>query len=115
MMHQALAVAGELEKEGVSLEVIDPRTLVPLDMDTVKKSVKKTGRFIVVDEACLTCSAAAEITARIVEDPDVFSQLKAPPRRVCGLDVPIPYSPPMEQFALPGRDDIRAAVRGVLG
>ncbi len=114
MMHEALAVAGELEKEGISMEIIDPRTLVPLDTDTIKDSVRKTGRLVVIDEACLTCSAAAEITARIVEDPDVFSHLKSPPRRVCGLDVPIPYSPPMERFALPGRDDIRAAVKSIV-
>lgn len=114
MVHEALAVAGEMEKEGISMEVIDPRTLVPLDRETIKASVEKTGRLVVVDEACLTCSAAAEITALVAEDPRVFKKLKSAPKRVCGLDVPIPYSPPMERYALPDKDNIRAAVRAVM-
>jgi pyruvate/2-oxoglutarate/acetoin dehydrogenase E1 component len=114
MVHDALAVAGELEKQGISLEVIDPRTLVPLDRKTIKASVARTGRLVVVDEACITCSAAAEITALVVEDDEVFRRLKASPKRVCGLDVPIPYSPPMERYALPGPEDIIAAVREVI-
>jgi len=114
MMHEALAVAEELAPEGINVEVIDPRTLVPMDYDTIKQSVSKTGRLVVVDEACLTCSAAAEITARIAEDPEIFSTLKSAPRRVCGLDLPIPYSPPMEYYALPNREKIRKAIQEVL-
>ena len=114
LMHDSLDVAGELAKEGISAEVIDPRTLVPFDRDTVKKSVLKTGRLVVVDEACITCGVAAEITAMVTEDREVFAGLKAAPRRVCGKDVPIPYSPPMEQFALASRDDIAAAIREVV-
>ncbi|OGO45143.1 MAG: hypothetical protein A2Z05_04490 [Chloroflexi bacterium RBG_16_60_22] len=115
MLHDALAVAGEMEKRGVSVEVIDPRSLVPLDINTIKKSVAKTGRFVVVDEACRTCGAAAEILARVTEDEDIFRKLKSTPRRVCGLDVPIPYSPPMEDYVIPDRAKIRAAVEKVVG
>jgi pyruvate/2-oxoglutarate/acetoin dehydrogenase E1 component len=111
MVNDALAVAEEMENEGISLEVIDPRTLVPLDRETIRTSVAKTGRLVVVDEACITCGVAAEIMALVVENDRIFRQLKSSPKRVCGLDVPIPYSPPMERYALPDRDNIIAAVR----
>jgi pyruvate/2-oxoglutarate/acetoin dehydrogenase E1 component len=114
MVHEALAVAEDLAKEGLSLEVIDPRTLVPLDTGTILKSVAKTGRLVVVDEACQTCGAAAEILALVTSDRAAFSKLKAAPARVCGLDVPIPFSPPMEQFAIPDKAKIVEAVRGVM-
>jgi pyruvate/2-oxoglutarate/acetoin dehydrogenase E1 component len=114
MVHDALAAAEELEKEGISIEVIDPRTLNPIDRETIKASVAKTGRLVVVDEACITGSAAAEFTALVVEDGEIFRHLKAAPKRVCGLDVPIPYSPPMERYALPDREKIKAAIREVM-
>jgi len=114
MVHETLAAAEELEGQGISVEVVDPRTLVPLDVETVRRSVAKTGRLVVVDEACRTCSAAAEIVSLICEDGATFARLKSAPRRVCGLDIPIPYSPPMEQFALPDREKIIAAVRETL-
>ena len=114
MVHEALAVAGDMEKEGVSVEVIDPRTLVPLDRKTIMDSVQKTGRLVVVDEACKTCGAAAEIISLAAEDDSIFSRLKSTPRRVCGIDVPIPYSPPMEQYAIPDRDRIYKAVKSVI-
>jgi pyruvate/2-oxoglutarate/acetoin dehydrogenase E1 component len=113
MVHEALAVAEEMAQEGISVEVIDPRTLNPLDKKTIKDSVAKTGRLIVVDEACMTAGAAAEFTAFVVEDEQVFRRLKSSPKRVCGRDVPIPYSPPMENYALPSRDQIKAAIREV--
>ena len=115
MVYEALAVANELARQGISVEVVDPRTLVPMDMETIQKSVAKTGRLVVVDEACLTCSAAAEITARIVENQAIFPRLKAAPQRVCALDVPIPYSPPMEHYALPNQEKIRQAILKVVG
>jgi pyruvate/2-oxoglutarate/acetoin dehydrogenase E1 component len=115
MVHEALAVAEEMEKEGVSLEVIDPRTLVPLDRDTIRGSVVGTGRLVVVDEACGTCSAAAEILSLIVEDDEVYSHLKSSPKRVCSLDVPVPYSKPMEDYVVPSREKIIAAVKQVMG
>ena len=114
MVHEALAVAEELAKEGISVEVIDPRTLVPLDKETIKKSVARTGRLVVVDEACQTCGAAGEILSLVCEDDAIFSKLKAPAKRVCGLDVPVPFSRPMELYVVPDREKITAAVRQVM-
>lgn len=111
MVHEALAAAEEMESQGISCEVVDPRTLVPLDVETIRSSVRRTGRLVVVDEACRTCSAASEIISMVVENDDVFGKLKSPPGRVCGLNVPIPYSPPMESYVLPNREKIGAAVR----
>lgn len=115
MIYDALEAAADLAKEGISLEVIDPRTLVPLDRETILKSVKKTGRLVVVDEACQTCSAAAEIIALVTSDKAAFGKLKAAPARVCGLDIPIPFSPPMEKFAIPDKTKIIGAIKGVMG
>jgi pyruvate/2-oxoglutarate/acetoin dehydrogenase E1 component len=114
MVPEALAAAEVLAKENVSVEVIDPRTLVPLDRETILRSVKKTGRLVVVDEACQTCSAAAEIVALATSDKATFSKLKSAPDRVCGLDIPIPFSPPLEKFAIPDKAKIIKAVKGVL-
>ena len=114
MVHEALAVADELAKEGISVEVIDPRTLVPMDRDTIRKSVARTGRLVVVDEACRTCGAAGEILSSVVEDDTIFSLLKAPAKRVCGLDVPVPFSRPMELYVVPDKAKITAAVRQVM-
>lgn len=113
MVPEALAAAEDLGKGGVSAEVIDPRTLVPMDTATIIRSVRKTGRLVVVDEACQTCGAAAEIIARVTSDKNTFGKLKTAPARVCGLDVPIPFSPPMEQFALPNKAKILKAVKGL--
>lgn len=115
MVPEALAAAGELEAEGISAEVVDPMTLAPLDRDTIRASVRKTGRVVIADEACITCSAAAEVSATVTEDPATFRALKAPPKRVCAPDVPIPYSPVMEQFCLPDKARIIEGVREVLG
>ena len=115
MVHDALEVAEEMAGEGISLEVIDPRTLVPLDREAIFESVRKTGRLVVVDEACQTCGAAAEILALVTANKATFASLKAAPARVCALDVPIPFSPPMEKFAIPDKARIAEAVREVLG
>jgi 2-oxoisovalerate dehydrogenase E1 component beta subunit len=114
MVPEALKAADELEAEGISLEVVDPRTLVPMDTPAIRRSVRKTGRAVIVDEACITGSAAAEISARITEDPETFRALKSPPVRVCAPDVPIPYSPVMEQYCLPDKDNVIAGVRRAL-
>ncbi len=114
MVHDALAVAEELAKEGISVEVIDPRTLVPLDRETIKKSVAQTGRLVVVDEACRTCGAGGEILASVVEDESIFRKLKAPAKRVCGLDIPVPFSRPMELYVVPDKAKITAAIKGVM-
>jgi pyruvate dehydrogenase E1 component beta subunit len=113
-VREALAVADELRAEGVSVEVVDPRTLVPMDAATIRGSVRKTGRLVVVDEAPPTCSAAAEIAALVTEDADCFAALRSPVIRVCAAPVPVPYSPTLEQAALPTREHISAAVRRTL-
>ena len=112
---EALEAADALAQEGVSVEVVDPRTLVPMDKETIRASVRKTGRLVIADEACLTGSAAAEIAAMVVEDPPTFAALKTPPVRVCAPDVPIPYAPVMEQYCIPNKERIVEGVRTVLG
>jgi pyruvate dehydrogenase E1 component beta subunit len=114
MVPEALAAAEVLASEGISVEVVDPRTLVPMDKAALRTSVRKTGRVVIVDEACMTCSAAAEIAAVLTEDPDTFRALQAPPKRVCAPDVPIPYSPVMEQFCLPDKERVIEGVRALL-
>src|SRR5213594_911537 len=113
-VREALAVADELAAEGISIEVIDPRTLVPMDAEAIRASVRRTGRLVVVDEAPATCSAASEIVALVTEDAETFRALKAPVQRVCAAPVPVPFSPPLEQAALPDRARIEAAIRRVL-
>lgn len=106
-LHYALAAAEDLAAEGVSVEVIDPRTVSPLDTDTVVASVEKTGRLLVVDEAYLPCGIQGEIAATVTEE--AFDALEAPPRRLGNPGVPVPFSPPLEDEVLPGVDDIAAA------
>lgn len=113
MVHRAMEAARALEAEGIDAEVIDLRTLVPLDRATVIASVAKTGRLVVVDEDYRSFGLTAEIVASVVEDDP--RHLKAKPRRLAVPDVPIPYSRPMEQFVLPNADTIAAAVRATLG
>ena len=113
-VQEALAVAEALAGEGISVEVVDPRTLVPLDAATIRASVRKTGRLVIVDEAPATCSAASEIAAIVAEDAQTFRSLKAPVQRVCAAPVPVPYSPTLEQAALPDRARITEAIRRVV-
>ncbi len=114
LVHEALAAAEELEKEGVSVEVVDPRTLFPLDEATIRTSVQKTGRLVIADEAGPTAGAAAEIAALTTEDAATFKAMQAPPKRVCALQVPIPYSPALEDHVFPDREKIAAGVREVM-
>lgn len=109
MAHKALDAAGTLAGDGIQLEVIDPRTLVPLDLETIVASVRKTGRLIVTHEAYERCGIAGEIVAQVVGA--AFDWLDAPPVRLCGRNVPIPYSAALEAAALPQADDIVAAAR----
>ena len=113
-VREALAIADELAADGISVEVIDPRTLVPIDAEAIRASVRRTGRLVVVDEAPATCSAASEIVALVTEDPETFRALKSPPARVCAAPVPVPFSPPLERAALPDQARIKMAVRRVL-
>jgi pyruvate/2-oxoglutarate/acetoin dehydrogenase E1 component len=114
LVHEALAAAETLAKEGVSVEVVDPRSLFPLDAKTIRTSVRKTGRLLIADEAGPTAGASAEIAALAAEDTNTFACLKAPIKRVCALQVPIPYSPVLEDHVFPDRDKIAAGVRAVL-
>ena len=112
MTHEALAAAEELAADGVSVEVVDLRTLRPWDQDTVLESVAKTGRAVVANEAPKMGGLGAEVSAAISEE--VFPNLKAPVRRVCGLDAPIPFSVPLEKIILPDKDDIKSAIQVTL-
>jgi len=108
----ALAVAAELEKEGISCEVIDLRTLSPLDTASFVASVRKTGRAVVVEECWRTCGLGAEIASRIYDG--CFDRLLAPVQRVSGLDVPMPYSRKLEKLCIPQGEDIVKAVKETL-
>ncbi|MCP8970663.1 alpha-ketoacid dehydrogenase subunit beta [Ectobacillus ponti] len=110
MVHKALEAAAELEKEGVDVEIIDPRTLVPLDEETIIESVKKTGRLIVVHEAVKRGGFGGEIASMIAES-EAFDYLDAPIKRLGGLAVPVPYNPTLEKAVIPQVPDIIEAVR----
>ncbi|MGJ7919033.1 alpha-ketoacid dehydrogenase subunit beta [Neobacillus sp. LXY-4] len=113
MVHKALEAAVELEKEGISVEVIDPRTLVPLDEETIVNSVKKTSRVIVVHEAVKRGGFGGEIASMIAES-EAFDYLDAPIKRLGGKAVPIPYNPVLEKAAIPQVPDIIQAVKETL-
>src|SRR6516165_2729223 len=114
LVHEALSAAEELAKEGVSVEVVDPRSLVPLDGEAIRASVRKTGRLVVADEAGPTAGLSAEVAAVVAEDAATFARMKAPVKRVCALNVPIPYSPVLEDHVFPDRKRIAAGIREVL-
>jgi pyruvate dehydrogenase E1 component beta subunit len=112
MVKKSLAAAEQLAKEGISAEVVDPRSLAPLDVNIILKSVRKTGRLVLVDQAPRHASAAAVIAAEVAEHG--FDSLRAPLRMVTALDTPIPYSEPLENYVVPNEDKIIAAVKSVL-
>lgn len=111
-VHTALEAAGMLAEEKVSLEVLDLRTLVPLDREAVLGSVARTGRFVMVHDATRFCGYGAEVAAMVAEE--AFSDLKAPVRRVAAPDTPVPFSPSQERFCKPGPAQVVAAVRSTL-
>lgn len=111
MVPVALKAAEQLEKDGVSVEVIDPRTIRPLDIDTIVASVKKTNRVVVAEESHPFCGVGAEISTQIMER--AFDYLDAPVKRVSGADVPMPYAKNLEELAIPTVDTLVAAVREV--
>jgi pyruvate dehydrogenase E1 component beta subunit len=111
MVPLALKAAEVLEKQGVSCEVIDPRTIRPLDIDTIIESVKKTNRVVVAEESHPFCGVAAEISSEITER--AFDYLDAPVKRVSSADVPMPYAKNLEDLAIPSVDQIVAAVKQV--
>ena len=112
LVSEALAAADELAAEGVEVEVVDPRTLVPLDLDAIVSSVARTHRLVVAHEAVAHGGFGAEIAAQV--QAAAFDELDAPVQRVGAPFAPIPFSPPLEDAYLPGRADIVAAVRAVL-
>lgn len=111
MVLVALAAAEELARDGISCEVIDPRTMVPLDKDTMIESVSKTGRAVVIDEGCQSFGVTAEI-ASVVYD-GAFDYLDAPIVRLGAMDVPVPFSKPLEDATIPSEQDVIQAVRGM--
>src|SRR5262249_56335478 len=103
--------AETLAAEGISVEIVDPRSLVPLDTETIRASVRKTRRLVIADEAGPTAGFSAEVAAIVTEDAATFARLRAPVKRVCALQVPIPYTPVLENHVFPDRNRIVAAVR----
>ncbi len=112
MVHKALRTAEAFQKEGLNVEVIDLRTLTPLDRQAIVKSVKKTGRIVIVSEDCRTAGVAAEIAAVVAEE--ALDYLDAPVKRVCEPDTPIPFSPPLEQYVIPDEKRITKAIKEVM-
>jgi pyruvate dehydrogenase E1 component beta subunit len=112
MVHKALNAAEILQKEGISVEVVDPRTLTPVDKQTIIDSVKKTGRIVIVSEDCKTAGVSAEIAAIIAEE--AIDYLDAPIKRVAEPDTPIPFSPPLEQYVIPDEKAIIKAVKEIV-
>ncbi len=112
MVQQSLKACKQLEQEGISVELIDPRTVSPLDTETIAESVAKTGRLLVVDEAFSSCGVGAEIAARLADRG--FDDLDAPIRRLNGAFCPTPYSPPLEAAVVPNPESIARAIRDLL-
>ncbi|HUY74391.1 MAG TPA: transketolase C-terminal domain-containing protein, partial [Candidatus Dormibacteraeota bacterium] len=111
MVHRALDAADDLAKEGIEAEVLDLRSIIPLDREAIIESVRKTRRLLVVDEDYRSFGMTGEVITSVVEG--AFDYLDAPPMRLALPDVPIPYSRPMEQFVLPSRATIAAAARSL--
>lgn len=112
MLGVALGAAGKLAAEGIEAEVVDLRTLSPLDTETILASVRKTGRLVVLHEASRTGGFAGEVAAVVMEQ--AFESLKAPLRRVTGPDIPVPASPPLERFYIPDEGQLIAAVKDIV-
>jgi len=112
MVRRALSAAETLEEEGISVEVVDPRTIVPLDKETILKSVEKTGRLVVADPAHKSCSVASEISAMVAQEG--FWTLQAPIQRVASLDCHFPFSPALEKLVFPNEEKIADAARAAV-
>jgi 2-oxoisovalerate dehydrogenase E1 component len=112
MVHRTLKACDVLEKEGISVELIDPRTVAPLDTATILKSVAKTGRLLIVDESFAPCGVGAEIAAQLSDRG--FDDLDAPIRRLNGIHTPTPYSPSLESALVPDVDAIAQAIRDLI-
>lgn len=113
MVHVALNAAGLLAEQGISAELIDPRTLVPLDKETLIKSVSKTGRAVIIDEGYRSFGVLGELASVVYEG--AFDYLEAPIARLGAMDVPVPFSKPLEEATIPREEDIVKAVSGMMG
>lgn len=113
MVHQALEAAEALDADGISAEIIDPRTLSPLDEETILQSVAKTHRLVIVDEDNPRCSAATDIAALVADKG--FTDLDAPIKLVTAPHTPVPFSPPLEQFYIPSPERIIATIQEIMG
>ncbi len=112
LVPEALKAAERLGAEGISAEVVDPRSLLPLDRETLLASVRRTGRVVLFDDSNRTCGFAAELAALIAEE--AWEALRAPVRRLTRADVPVPFSPPLEAYVLPAQDRLLAEARALL-
>ncbi|MFZ7126026.1 MAG: alpha-ketoacid dehydrogenase subunit beta [Desulfobacterales bacterium] len=112
MLGVALKAADRMAGEGVEMEIVDLRTLVPLDKETILSSVRKTGRLVVLHEATRTGGFGGEVASVVMEE--AFDSLRAPLRRVTGPDIPVPVSPPLERFYIPDEEQLISAVREIL-
>jgi len=112
MVHRALAVASKLQEKGISIEVVDPRTVVPLDKQAIIDSVQKTRKLVIMDEEPKTGSVASEIAAIVAEE--AFDLLRAPIKRVCAPDTPVPFSPVLEDFWMPDEDNLIKAITEIM-
>jgi 2-oxoisovalerate dehydrogenase E1 component len=112
MVHVTLSVCDELERDDISVELVDPRTVSPLDTDTILQSIARTGRLLIVDEPPGSCGFAAEIAAQVTDAG--FNDLDAPIRRLTGAFTPTPYSPPLEQAVVPTAAAIAESVRSLM-
>jgi len=113
MVHQALAAADALQADGISVEIVDPRTLSPLDEETILNSVAKTHRLVIVDEDNPRCSAATDIAALAADK--AFTELDAPIKLVTAPHTPVPFSPPLEQFYIPSAERIVTTIQDIMG
>jgi pyruvate dehydrogenase E1 component beta subunit len=112
MVHKVLRAAEDLSKEGIEIEVLDPRTLLPLDFEALVNSIKKTSRLLIVHEACKTGGIGGEIAA--IAAKEAFGYLDAPIERICAPDIPVPFSPALECHYIPQKEDIVTTVKRML-
>jgi pyruvate dehydrogenase E1 component beta subunit len=112
MVHTALSAADKLKEENISLEIIDPRCMVPLDKETIIESVKKTGKLVILDEEPKTGSAASEIAAIVAEE--AIEYLDSPIKRVCAPNTPVPFSPVLEKYWIPSEENLINAIHSIM-
>jgi pyruvate/2-oxoglutarate/acetoin dehydrogenase E1 component len=113
LVQTALSAADKLEKEGISVEVFDPRSLLPFDKETLQKSVSKTGRVVIIDDSPITCGFSNFVSSVIAEE--FFDYLKAPVKIVARADVPVPFSQPLEEYVLPNEEKLVGAIKKIAG